>query len=152
MPPVLVELKVDPQTLAAVRQLGHGHQLSRRGVRVQGTVGDLPNPREQTYNAPVVVTGQLTSIEEFGNVILRANPNGSTVRLKDVARVEQGAESYNFTSRLNGQPSAAIAIQLSSTGNAVAVSNAVNAALDGLIADGTLERIYARYGVDYRRP
>jgi len=91
-----------------------------------GQIGAAPNPVTQDLTATVLMQGQLQTPQQFGEIILRANPDGSTVRLKDVARVEQGAESYNFTSRLNGQPSAAIAIQLSSTGNAVAVSNAVN--------------------------
>ncbi|MGO4194145.1 multidrug efflux RND transporter permease subunit [Rhizobium sp. YAF28] len=91
-----------------------------------GQIGAAPNPVTQDLTATMLMQGQLQTPQQFGEIILRANPDGSTVRLKDVARVEQGAESYNFTSRLNGQPSAAIAIQLSSTGNAVAVSNAVN--------------------------
>ncbi|MBB3560152.1 multidrug efflux pump [Rhizobium sp. BK512] len=97
-----------------------------------GQIGAAPNPVTQDLTATVLVQGQLQTPQQFGEIILRANPDGSTVRLKDVARVEQGAESYNFTSRLNGQPSAAIAIQLSSTGNAVAVSNAVNAKMKEL--------------------
>jgi multidrug efflux pump len=97
-----------------------------------GTIGDLPNPRSQTYNAPVVVTGQLSSIEEFGNIILRANPNGSTVRLKDVARLELGGANYNISARLNGQPFVAIAVQQSLTGNALATANLVRAKMDEL--------------------
>lgn len=97
-----------------------------------GQIGAAPNPITQDLTATVLVQGQLQTPQQFGEIILRANADGSTVRLKDVARVEQGAESYNFTSRLNGQPSAAIAIQLSSTGNAVAVSNAVNAKMKEL--------------------
>ncbi|HCF17674.1 MAG TPA: multidrug efflux RND transporter permease subunit, partial [Rhodospirillum rubrum] len=97
-----------------------------------GQIGAAPNPVSQDLTATVLVKGQLTDIEEFGNIVLRANPDGSTVRLKDVARLEVGAESYNFSSRLNGQPSAAVAIQLSSTGNAVATSAAIKAKLDEL--------------------
>lgn len=90
-----------------------------------GQIGAAPNPVTQDITATVLVQGQLTNVAQFEQIILRANPDGSTVRLKDIARVEDGAETYNFSSRLNGQPSAAVAIQLSSTGNAVAVSNAV---------------------------
>jgi multidrug efflux pump len=97
-----------------------------------GQIGAQPNPVTQDLTATVLVKGQLTTPEQFGDIILRANPDGSTVRLKDVARVEQGAESYNFTSRLNGQPSAALAVQLSATGNAVAVSDAVEAKMEEL--------------------
>ncbi|MGO4378541.1 efflux RND transporter permease subunit [Pseudoduganella sp. RAF19] len=97
-----------------------------------GTIGDLPNPRSQTYNAPVVVTGQLTSIEEFGKVILRANPNGSTVRLKDVARLELGGANYGISARLSGQPFVAIAVQQSLTGNALATATLVREKMEEL--------------------
>jgi multidrug efflux pump len=92
-----------------------------------GQIGAAPNPVSQDITATVIVQGQLTNVQQFGDIILRANPDGSTVRLKDIARIEEGAETYNFSSRLNGQPSAALAIQLSSTGNAVAVSKAIQA-------------------------
>jgi multidrug efflux pump len=110
-----------------------------------GQIGASPNPITQDLTATVLVQGQLSTPEQFGEIILRANPEGSTVRLKDVARIEQGAESYNFTSRLNGQPSAAIGIQLSSTGNAVAVSAAIKAKME------TLSRFFPK-GVEYSVP
>ncbi len=97
-----------------------------------GQIGAAPNPVSQDLTATVLVKGQLTDTIEFGNIVLRANPDGSSVRLKDVARIELGAETYNFSSRLNGQPSAAVGIQLSSTGNAVATSKAVTAKLEEL--------------------
>ncbi|WP_256079143.1 efflux RND transporter permease subunit [Massilia sp. YIM B04103] len=97
-----------------------------------GTIGDLPNPASQTYNAPVVVTGQLSSTEEFGKIVLRANPNGATVRLSDVARIELGGASYNISARLNGKPFVAIAVQQSLTGNALATANLVRAKMDEL--------------------
>jgi len=92
-----------------------------------GQIGADPNPINQQLTATVMVKGQLSSIEEFGNIVLRANPDGSTVRLKDVARIEIGSENYSFGSRLNGQPSAAMGIQLTSSGNALATSTAVRA-------------------------
>ncbi len=110
-----------------------------------GQIGASPNPITQDLTATVLVQGQLSTPEQFGEIILRANSDGSTVRLKDVARIEQGAESYNFTSRLNGQPSAAIGIQLSSTGNAVAVSAAIKAKME------TLSRFFPK-GVEYSVP
>ncbi|PVE55056.1 efflux RND transporter permease subunit [Rhizobium rhizogenes] len=97
-----------------------------------GQIGAAPNPVSQDLTATVLVKGQLTDTKEFGNIVLRANPDGSSVRLKDVASIELGAETYNFSSRLNGQPSAAVGIQLSSTGNAVATSKAVTAKLEEL--------------------
>lgn len=103
-----------------------------------GSVGAAPNPINQQLTATVLVKGQLSTPEEFGEIILRANPDGSAVRLRDVARVEEG-ESYTFASRLNGQPSAAVGIQLSTTGNALATSEAIHAKmaeLSGFFPEG----------------
>lgn len=97
-----------------------------------GRIGAQPNPITQQISATVQVKGQLTSIEDFGNVVLRANPDGSTVRLSDVARIEIGGESYNFSTRLNGKPSAAIGIQLSPTGNAMATAGAIREKMEEL--------------------
>lgn len=97
-----------------------------------GRIGAQPNPITQQISAPVLVKGQLGTTDEFGAIVLRANPDGSTVRLRDVARIEVGSETYNFSSRLNGQPSAAVGIQLTSTANALATSKAVTAKMDEL--------------------
>ncbi|HLS67886.1 MAG TPA: efflux RND transporter permease subunit, partial [Kiloniellales bacterium] len=97
-----------------------------------GRIGAQPNPVSQQISAGVLVKGQLTSPEEFGAVVLRANPDGSTVRLRDVARIEVGAESYNFSTRMNGQPAAGIGVQLSPTGNALATSQAVRDRMEEL--------------------
>ncbi|MES2076244.1 MAG: efflux RND transporter permease subunit [Pseudomonadota bacterium] len=97
-----------------------------------GTLGDLPSPEKQTYSAPIVVTGQLSSPEEFAKVVLRSNPNGSLVRLSDVARIEMGGASYSINARLNGAPFSAIAVQLSLTGNALQTATAVRTKMDEL--------------------
>ncbi|WP_418318247.1 efflux RND transporter permease subunit [Piscinibacter sakaiensis] len=97
-----------------------------------GTIGELPNLPGQTIFASVVVDGQLADVEQFGNVVLRANPDGSTVRLKDVARIELGAQSYATSARLNGNPSTGIGVQLSPTGNALATAKAVKARMEEL--------------------
>jgi multidrug efflux pump len=97
-----------------------------------GQIGAQPNPITQQIAASVLVKGQLTSPEQFGSIVLRANTDGSAVRLSDVARIEIGGESYDFSTRLNGQPSAAIGIQLSPTGNALATSQAVQAKMNEL--------------------
>ncbi|MBG0511641.1 multidrug efflux RND transporter permease subunit [Agrobacterium sp. MOPV5] len=99
-----------------------------------GQIGAAPSPLNQDLTATVLVQGQLADPAEFGEIVLKANPDGSTVLLKDVARIEIGAENYNITSRLNGQPSAQVGIQLSSTGNAVAVSTAIKAKMEELAA------------------
>ncbi len=86
-----------------------------------GTIGDLPNVPGQAIAATVVVNGQLTSTEQFGNIVLRANTDGSAVRLKDVARIELGGQAYATSARLNGEPAVGIGVQLAPSGNALAV-------------------------------
>jgi len=90
-----------------------------------GAIGDLPNITGQSISATVVVDGQLSSVEQFGNIALRANADGSAVRLKDVARIELGAQAYATSARLNGKPATGIGVQLSPTGNALAAAQAV---------------------------
>ena len=80
----------------------------------------------------MVVNGQLASLEEFGDIVLRANTDGSTVRLRDVARIELGGQSYQFTARLNGKPAAGIACSSRPSGNALATANAVKAKMEEL--------------------
>lgn len=110
-----------------------------------GSIGAQPNPITQQIAAPVIIKGQLSSPEEFGAIVLRANQDGSAVRLRDVARVEVGGESYSFTTRLNGKPSAAIGVQLSPTGNAMETSAAIKARMDELSA-------YFPNGLEYSIP
>ncbi|KQS87999.1 MULTISPECIES: efflux RND transporter permease subunit [unclassified Rhizobium] len=110
-----------------------------------GSIGAQPNPITQQISAPVLIKGQLTSAEEFGAIILRANLDGSTVRLRDVARIEIGGQDYSFSTRLNGKPSAAIGVQLTPTGNALATSTAIKARMDELAA-------FFPAGVEYSVP
>jgi multidrug efflux pump len=97
-----------------------------------GAIGDLPNITGQGVAATVVVNGQLTSVEQFGNIVLRANTDGSTVRLRDVARIELGAQNYATSARLNGKPSTGIGVQLSPTGNALATAQAIRTRMEEL--------------------
>ncbi len=97
-----------------------------------GTIGDLPNVAGQGISATVVVNGQLTSVEQFGDIVLRANPDGSTVRLKDVARIELGGQAYATSARLNGEPAVGIGVQLSPTGNALQAAKDVRAKMKEL--------------------
>ncbi|MDE2300550.1 MAG: efflux RND transporter permease subunit, partial [Burkholderiales bacterium] len=76
--------------------------------------------------------GQLTTVEQFGAIVLRANTDGSTVLLRDVARIELGAQNYGTSARLNGNPSTGIGVQLSPTGNALATADAVRARMTEL--------------------
>jgi multidrug efflux pump len=118
---------------------------SQNAQVASGSIGDLPNITGQGIAATVIVRGQLTSPEQFGNIALRANTDGSSVRLRDVARVELGAQTYATSARLNGQPSTGIGVQLSPTGNALATATAVKAKLEEL-------KRYFPEGVSYSVP
>ncbi len=97
-----------------------------------GTIGDLPNVPGQAIAATVVVTGQLSTVEQFGGIILRANTDGSAVRLRDVARIELGGQAYSTSARLNGQPAVGIGVQLAPSGNALASAKAIRAKMTEL--------------------
>ncbi len=97
-----------------------------------GSVGAEPSTPDQKISALVLVKGQLSSADEFGAIVLRANPDGSTVRLRDVARIEIGGMGYQFTTRLNGKPTAGISVLLAPTGNALATAGAVEAKMKEL--------------------
>jgi multidrug efflux pump len=97
-----------------------------------GEIGALPNVAGQSIAATVVVNGQLASVEQFGNIVLRASSDGATVRLKDVARIELGAQAYATSARLNGKPSTGIGVQLAPSGNALATAEAVRARMTEL--------------------
>ncbi|MEJ6007591.1 efflux RND transporter permease subunit [Paucibacter sp. AS339] len=110
-----------------------------------GSIGELPNLSTQTMAATVVVKGQLESADQFRNIVLRANADGSSVRLKDVARVELGGQSYGSYSRLNGKPSTGIGIQLAPSGNALAAATAVKDRM------AELQRFFPE-GINYEIP
>jgi multidrug efflux pump len=97
-----------------------------------GAIGDLPNITGQSISATVVVNGQLSSVEQFGNIVLRANADGSSVRLKDVARIELGGQSYATSARLNGEPAVGIGVQLSPSGNALQAAKDVRQKMEEL--------------------
>ncbi|WOH82684.1 multidrug efflux RND transporter permease subunit [Bradyrhizobium sp. BEA-2-5] len=97
-----------------------------------GSIGAEPSTDTQKISALVLVKGQLSSPDEFGAIILRANADGSTVRLRDVARVEVGGLSYQFNTRLNGKPTAGLSVLMSPTGNALATASAVEAKMKEL--------------------
>ncbi|MDU6238529.1 MAG: multidrug efflux RND transporter permease subunit, partial [Bradyrhizobium sp.] len=97
-----------------------------------GSIGAEPATTVQRTSALVLVKGQLDSPDEFGSIMLRANPDGSTVRLRDVARIEIGGLSYQFNTRLNGKPTAGLSVLLSPTGNALATASAIEAKMKEL--------------------
>ncbi|MEO5363788.1 MAG: multidrug efflux RND transporter permease subunit [Magnetococcus sp. DMHC-8] len=92
---------------------------------VSGELGQLPALPGQEINAPILVRSRLSTTEEFGNIILRTDQDGATIRLKDVARVEWGAQEYTIRARLNGQPTAAVGIKVSPGANALETAQRV---------------------------
>ena len=99
-----------------------------------GRVGAAPITKEQQVQINIKTTGRLTRPEEFAAIVLRANPDGSVIRIKDVARVEMSAKSQDRYSRFNGAPAAAIGIYQSPGSNAVEVARQVRVTLDSLAA------------------
>ena len=90
-----------------------------------GELGQLPAAEGQQMNAVIVTRSRLASPEEFGEVIVKANAGGATVRVKDIARVELGAQDYSISARMDGQPAASVAIRLAPGANALDTANAV---------------------------
>ncbi len=95
-------------------------------VAAVGRIGARPAPGDQQFQFNVQTQGRLVTPDQFGDIVLRANPDGSTLRIKDVARVELGSQNEDSESRLSGKPSVAMAIYLSPGANAVSTAAAVN--------------------------
>ncbi|MBC3955194.1 efflux RND transporter permease subunit [Pseudomonas triticifolii] len=107
--------------------------IAEQNVQVSaGSIGDLPSATDQELTATVMVKGQLSTPQEFAAIVLKANPNGSTVTVGDVARVEVGGQSYNFATRLDGKASVAVGVQLAPAGNAMSTATRVREKLDEL--------------------
>ena len=101
-------------------------------VNPAGQIGAEPVPRGQQFTYTVRAQGRLLTAEEFGDVVVRANPDGSIVRMKDVARVELGSQCYNQIGRLNGNPSAIIAVYQLPGSNAIDTMNSAKQLMDEL--------------------
>jgi len=113
-----------PQIVSAIR--------TQSTVNPAGQIGGDPVPRGQEFTYTVRTKGRLTSPEEFGDIVLRVQADGSSLRLKDVARVELGAQSYGVASRFNGEPAATMAVYQLPGSNAVEGAEAVRQRLNEL--------------------
>jgi hydrophobic/amphiphilic exporter-1 (mainly G- bacteria), HAE1 family len=126
---------LDPDRLTALNLTPSDVIAAISGQNVQaalGRIGAAPVTREQQLQFTIKTKGRLTQPDEFANIVLRTNPNGSVVRIKDVARVEMGARSSDRHSRFNGAPAASIGIYQSPGANAVEVAKAVRRTMDEL--------------------
>jgi multidrug efflux pump len=90
-----------------------------------GRLGTAPSLPDRRTTGSLLIKGQLTSPDEFGKIVLRADPDGSTVRLSDVARIEVGADGYATSVRLNGKPASGVSLELAPGGNALKAATAV---------------------------
>src|SRR5439155_21586255 len=121
----LTELNLTPNDVIAAIQ-------SQNIQAALGRVGAAPITTEQQVQMNIKTKGRLTEPEEFAAIVLRANPDGSVIRVKDVARVERSARSQDRYSRFNGAPAAAIGIYQTPGSNAVDVANKVRETMNGL--------------------
>ena len=96
-------------------------------VNPAGQIGGEPAPKGQQFTYSVRAPGRLINPEEFGNVIIRQNPDGSAVRLKDVSRIQLGSLIYQQIGRFNGKPSVVICVYQAPGSNALSVANQVKA-------------------------
>jgi HAE1 family hydrophobic/amphiphilic exporter-1 len=117
-----MRLWVKPDTLAklgiTVPEIVSAIQ-AQNTVNPAGKAGGEPAPKGQEYTYTVLSQGRLVSPEEFGNIVIRETPDGATVRVRDVARMELGAQDYSITGRFNGKPGAIIAAYQLPGSNAV---------------------------------
>jgi hydrophobe/amphiphile efflux-1 (HAE1) family protein len=107
--------------------------LQAQNVQIaSGELGGLPSVKGQRLNATIVGPQRLTSADEFGRILLKVNKDGSQVRLKDVARISLGGESYSIYTEYNGHPASGLAIKLATGANALDTAKAVRATMDRL--------------------
>jgi hydrophobic/amphiphilic exporter-1 (mainly G- bacteria), HAE1 family len=117
-PDQLAKLQITiPEIISAVQ--------SQNTVNPAGQIGGEPVPKGQEFTYSVRAQGRLVSPEQFEQIVIRANTNGSLVRLKDVARVQLGTQVYNIRGRLNGAPAAVVAVYQLPGSNAIAAAQGV---------------------------
>jgi hydrophobic/amphiphilic exporter-1 (mainly G- bacteria), HAE1 family len=126
---------LDPAKLTGLNLTPNDVITAIRSQNVQaavGRIGAAPISQDQQLQLTISTQGRLTSVPQFDQIVLRANPDGSVVRLRDVARVDLGAKSSDRFSRYNGRPAAAIGIYQSPGANAVQVADQVRAEMERL--------------------
>jgi len=123
-----------PQIISALQ--------TQNNVNPSGQIGGDPVPKGQEFTYTVLTQGRLTTPEEFGNIILRSNSDGSVLHLKDVARIELGAQSYNLAGRFDSKPSAIMAIYQLPGSNAVQCAKDVRVRMTQLAASFPADMTY----------
>ena len=136
--PHAMRIWLNPQRLAAVSLMPGDvvTAITAQNAEVAaGEVGGTPSPQGQMLNATVTAQSRLQTAEQFENIVLKTLPDGSTVRIKDIARVELGAESYATVVRINGHPGAGMAVSLSPGSDALETADRVKTRMHELAAD-----------------
>ncbi|MFB2863368.1 efflux RND transporter permease subunit [Aeromonas sp. MdU4] len=126
---------LDPNKLNRVQMTPSDVQLAIKAQNAQvafGKLGGTPSVEEQQFTATIMGQTRLSTVEQFNDILLRVNQDGSKVRLKDVARVELAGESYDADALYNGQSTAAIAVKLATGANALDTADKVRARLNEL--------------------
>ncbi|HTR52365.1 MAG TPA: efflux RND transporter permease subunit [Kofleriaceae bacterium] len=126
---------LDPTKLYALGLMPSDIEAAITAQNVQvsaGKLGQNPAPKDQQLNVTVTAQSKLHTADEFRNIIVKNDPNGATVRLSDVARVELGSEDYDFAIRLNRHPACGIGVMLAPNANALAVAERVKAKVEDL--------------------
>jgi HAE1 family hydrophobic/amphiphilic exporter-1 len=124
-PDVLAQRDITvPEIIAAIR--------TQNTVNPAGQVGGEPVPPGQEFTYTVRAQGRLVTEQQFGDIVVRATPDGSVIRVRDVARVELGAQVYNLTGRLNGKPAAIIAVYQTPGSNAIEAMRQARALMEEL--------------------
>ena len=130
-----MRLWVNPETLAklqiTVPEIVNAIE-TQNTVNPAGQLGAEPVPPGQQFTYTVRAQGRLKTVEEFENIVVRATPDGSFVRVKDVARVDLGAQTYNLIGRYNGKPAALVAIYQQPGSNAIGTMNAATELMEQL--------------------
>ena len=126
-------LKPDRMTALGVSVADLQNAVAEQNVQVPaGQIGAPPAPSDQQFQYSVTTKGRLSEVDEFANIIIRIEADGSAIRVKDVARVELGAQAYSAAGRLDGQPSVVLAVYQTPDANALSVADQVKAALADL--------------------
>ncbi len=126
-------LKPDRMTALNVSVADIQDAVAQQNVQVPaGQIGAPPAPSDQQFQYTVTTKGRLSEVEEFANIIIRMEPDGSAIRIRDVARVELGAQAYSAAGRLDGKPSVVLAVYQTPDANALSTADAVKSALEDL--------------------
>ncbi len=123
-PDKMAQYKLNPDDIAAVFA----------GQNIEASTGTFGENSASTYQYSMKYRGRFSTETEFGNMVLRSLPNGEVLRLKDVARIELGDETYSYDTRVNGKPGSMMTLYQTAGSNAAAVNNEVDAALKELSA------------------